>query len=138
MSRRTSPSTERRYPLATICRFWACRGHPSIASACGKRRTTRARPGAAALRVSPATLAPHRPATRAAHPHDGTVATERVDQVWGTDMTETFSTSEGRAYVFVAVDHCSGEFTGIHAASGASRWEALEPIRQGVSRHFAR
>jgi hypothetical protein len=29
---------------------------------------------------------------------------------------------EGRAYVFVAVDHCSGELVGIHAASGASRW----------------
>ncbi|MFC3167205.1 hypothetical protein [Paracoccus fontiphilus] len=51
-------------------------------------------------------------------------------------MTETFTTAEGRAYVFVAVDHCSGEFVGIHAASGASRWEALDPIRQGVARHF--
>ena len=37
---------------------------------------------------------------------------------------------------FVAVDPCSGEFAGIHAASGASRREALDPIRQGVSRHF--
>lgn len=93
-------------------------------------------------------LAPHRPAPRAAHPHDGTVVTERVDQVWGTDMTETITTAEGRAFgislgriafdasLFVAVDHCSGEFVGIHAASGANRWEALEPIRQGVSRHF--
>ena len=39
-------------------------------------------------------LAPHRPAPRAAHPHDGTIVTERVDQVWGTDMTETFTTAE--------------------------------------------
>ena len=81
-------------------------------------------------------LAPHRPTPRAAHPRDGTVATARVDQVWGTDMTETITTTEGRAYVFVAVDHCSGEFVGIHAASGTNRWEALEPIRQGVARHF--
>jgi len=81
-------------------------------------------------------LAPHRPAPRAAHPHDGTIVTERVDQVWGTDMTETFTTAEGRAYVFVAVDHCSGEFVGIHAASGASRWEALEPVKQGIAKHF--
>ncbi len=41
-----------------------------------------------------------------------------------------------RAFVFVAVDHCSGEFVGIHAAASASRWEALEPVRQGVSQHF--
>ena len=81
-------------------------------------------------------LAPHRPAPRLAHPHDGTIVTERVDEVWGTDMTETVTTAEGRAYVFIAVDHCSGELVGTHASSSASRWEALEPIRQGVARHF--
>lgn len=51
-------------------------------------------------------------------------------------MTQTFTTAEGRAYVFIAVDHCAGEFIGTHASSSASRWEALEPIRQGVTRHF--
>ena len=81
-------------------------------------------------------LAPHRPAPRLAHPHDGTIVTGRVDEVWGTDMTQTVTTAEGRAYVFIAVDHCSGEFVGIHASSSASRWEALEPIRQGMARHF--
>ena len=81
-------------------------------------------------------LAPHRPAPRLAHPHDGTIVTTRVDEVWGTDMTQTVTTAEGRAYVFIAVDHCSGEFVGTHASSSASRWEALEPIRQGVARHF--
>jgi transposase InsO family protein len=73
---------------------------------------------------------------RAAHPHDGTIMTDQVDHVWGTDKTETVTTDEGRACVFIAVDHCSGEFIGTHAASGASRWEALDPIRQGVARHF--
>jgi len=32
-------------------------------------------------------LAPQRPVQRDAHPHDGTIVTERVDQVWGTDMS---------------------------------------------------
>lgn len=81
-------------------------------------------------------LAPHRARRRPEHPHDGTIVTDRVDQVWGTDMTQTLTTAEGRAYVFIAVDHCSGEFVGTHAAHGASRWEALEPIRQGVAKHF--
>ena len=48
-------------------------------------------------------------------------------------MAETFTTAEGRAFgislgriavdasLFVAVDHCPGEFVGIHAASGANR-----------------
>jgi putative transposase len=81
-------------------------------------------------------LAPQRPVQRDAHPHDGTIVTERVDEVWGTDMTQTVTTGEGRAYVFIAVDHCSGELIGTHASSSASRWEALEPVRQGVTRHF--
>jgi len=81
-------------------------------------------------------LAPQRPVQRDAHPHDGTIVTDKVDDVWGTDMTQTVTTREGRAYVFIAVDHCSGELIGTHAASSASRWEALEPIRQGVARHF--
>jgi putative transposase len=81
-------------------------------------------------------LAPQRPVQRDAHPHDGTIVTDRVDEVWGTDMTQTVTTQEGRAYVFIAVDHCSGEFIGTHASSSASRWQALEPIRQGVARHF--
>jgi transposase InsO family protein len=38
--------------------------------------------------------------------------------------------------VFVAVDHCSAECVGLHAARRATRFEALEPIRQGVRRHF--
>ena len=34
--------------------------------------------------------------------------------------------------VFVAVDHCTTECIGIHAAKRATRFEALEPVRQGV------
>ena len=55
--------------------------------------------------------------------------------MWGTDLTTTI-TGEGPAAVFVAVDHCSAECVGIHAHSRATRFEALEPIRQGVRRHF--
>jgi hypothetical protein len=39
-------------------------------------------------------------------------------------------------HVFIAVDHCSGELVGTHASYSASRWEAVEPIRQGVAKHF--
>src|SRR4051794_21756079 len=51
-------------------------------------------------------------------------------------MTETVTVKEGRARVFVAVDHCSGECVGNHAARSGNRFEALEPVRQGVLRHF--
>lgn len=181
----TSPSVQRRYPLATVCRIWGVSratlyrqrlapagDEPCAAGRRGPRgaggdadllaairETIEASPFSgegyrkvwarlrfrgvrtAARRVrrimkAHGLLAPHRPALRAAHPHDGTIVTGQVDQIWGTDMTQTITTAEGRAYVFIAVDHCSGEFVGAHAASGASRWEALEPIRQGVAKHF--
>ena len=65
--------------------------------------------------------------------HDGTIIPETVDLMWGTDLTTTL-TGEGQVAVFVAVDHCSAECVGIHAARRATRFEALEPIRQGVRR----
>ena len=55
--------------------------------------------------------------------------------MWGTDLTTTI-TGEGQAAVFVAVDHCSAECVGIHAHARATRFQALEPIRQGVRQHF--
>ena len=67
--------------------------------------------------------------------HDGTIRTERVDEMWGTDLTSTM-TGEGQASIFVTVDHCSTECVGIHAARGATRFEALEPLRQGVRACF--
>lgn len=64
--------------------------------------------------------------------HDGTILTERPDEMWGTDATSCFTRGEGSATVFIAVDHCSAECMGIHTAKYGSRFEALEPIRQGV------
>ncbi len=83
-------------------------------------------------------LAPHRVGRRAERAHDGTITTTAVDVMWGTDMPETVTLRQGRARVFVAVDHCSGECVGSHAARSGSRFEALEPMRQGVLRHFGR
>ena len=48
--------------------------------------------------------------------HDGTITTEEPDAMWGTDMTTTVTTGEGLAHVFVAVDHCTCECVGLHAA----------------------
>ena len=56
--------------------------------------------------------------------------------MWGTDATTTIILEEGQAYVFVSVDHCTFECTGINASAKGDRFEALEPIRQGVRAHF--
>jgi len=68
--------------------------------------------------------------------HDGTIIPEGIDQMWGTDMTATVTVQHGQVAVFVAVDHCSAECVGIHAALSGTRHEALEPVRQGVKAHF--
>lgn len=81
-------------------------------------------------------LAPSRTgAPRGPRNHDGTIIPKTVDRMWGTDLTTTII-GEGQVAVFVAVDHCSAECVGIHAARRATRFEALEPIRQAVRRHF--
>lgn len=81
-------------------------------------------------------LAPTRVGSpRGPHDHDGTIIPDAVDTMWGTDLTTTW-TGEGQVAVFVAVDHCSAECVGIHAARRATRFEALEPIRQGVRHSF--
>ena len=81
-------------------------------------------------------LAPHRVGRTAAKPHDGTITTDKVNEMWGTDMTQTITIREGRANVFVAVEHANSEVVGIHASWSANRFEALEPVRQGVHRCF--
>jgi putative transposase len=81
-------------------------------------------------------LAPSRVGSpRGPRNHDGTIIPDTVGAMWGTDLTTTI-TGEGQAAVFVAVDHCSAECVGIHAHPQATRFQALEPIRQGVRQHF--
>jgi transposase InsO family protein len=79
--------------------------------------------------------------SRGGHPHgpkahDGTIITEKPDVMWGTDATTTVTVEEGTAFVFIGVDHCTFECTGIHASKKGDRFQALEPIRQGVREHF--
>ena len=58
-------------------------------------------------------LGAHQRTGRARGPrsHDGTIMTQQVDTMWGTDLTSVM-TGEGLASVFIAVDHCSAECFG--------------------------
>ena len=68
--------------------------------------------------------------------HDGTIIPEKPDQMWGTDATTTNTVEDAQVTVFIAVDHKTAECVGIHAAKPGTRYEALEPIRQGVRARF--
>lgn len=82
-------------------------------------------------------LSPSRqPEPTATHPHEGTIVAAAPDQMWGTDATATFTEAEGNVTVFAAIDHCTAECMGIHVVKRATRFEALEPIRQAVKEYF--
>jgi transposase InsO family protein len=82
-------------------------------------------------------LAPQRQSTPVtAKLHTGTIVTDRPNQMWGIDATATVTLDDGQVTVFAAIDHCTAECVGIHAVKRATRFEALEPIRQGVREYF--
>jgi putative transposase len=182
MSQATSPSTDKAYGLARVCRVWgiarstiygqrherampAARRGPLGPCADDElvahiRRLLEASPFPgegyrkvwARLRHSGIRTSPRRvlrlmrahqllAPTRQGHPHgpkahDGTIIPTQVDTMWGTDMTATFTRQEGQVAIFIAVDHYSAECVGIHAAKQGTRFEALEPIRQGVGTYL--
>jgi len=70
------------------------------------------------------------------HPHEGQIVTEAPDQMWGTDATATCTEAEGAVTIFAAIDHCTAECLGIHVVKRATRFEALEPIRQAIKERF--
>ncbi len=81
--------------------------------------------------------APTRSGTpRGPRSHEGTIIPPAPDMRWGTDLTGTWATRGGSVSVLLSVDHHTAEILGIHAAKRATRWEALEPVRQAVRRCF--
>ena len=185
MSQTCSPSTQRRYGLARVCRMWeVARSTVYFAQ---QRQTTAPTPTRkrgpkprwsdedlgekirAVLAASPFLGEGHRKVwarlrwqgvrtskarvlrvmreakllapTRVGHAHgpaahDGTITTDAPDQMWGMDATSCVTRQEGTATVFVVVDHCASECIGIHAAKPGTRFEAVEPLRQGVRAIF--
>ena len=158
MSGAQSISTRRAYGVQRVCRVW----HRARSSVYARRQATRS--PALCRRRGPIGAAPddvlvahirrvleaspfhgegseRSPKPRAGHAHgpkahDGTITTEAPDVMWGTDMTATVTVAEGAAFVFVAVDHCATACIGLHAAKRGNRFEALEPIRQGIRERF--
>ena len=68
--------------------------------------------------------------------HDGRITTDTPDEMWGMDATSTVTIEEGTATIFIAVDHCTQEYVGIHASKSAKADQALEPLRQAMRHSF--
>jgi transposase InsO family protein len=83
-----------------------------------------------------ALLSPHRRPQGTANLHEGTITTDRPNQMWGTDGIRIETLDEGWVWVFSAVDHCDACCVGIHAVKIGNRFAALQPIAQGLQGEF--
>ena len=112
-------------------------GHRKVWARLRGREVRAGKPRVLRLMREAGLLAPQRGGgPRGPRHHTGTIRTEAPDVMWGTDATSTATLRDGQVTVFVAVDHCTSELVGIHASRRATRFEALEPILQGVRARF--
>ena len=92
----------------------------------------RAAPDARERPAVAASSAPGRPRNL----HDGTITTDRPNEMWGTDGIRIETVDEGWVWVFSAVDHFDACCVGIHAVKTGNRFAALQPIAQGLQTEF--
>jgi transposase InsO family protein len=81
-------------------------------------------------------LSPHRHRQGSPQLHVGTITTLAPDLMWGTDGIRVQTVDEGWVWIFCAVDHFNAECVGWHIAKIGSRFAALEPLSQGLTRYF--
>ena len=81
-------------------------------------------------------LSPHRRPQGEPVLHDGSIITDRPNEMWGTDGIRIETVDEGWVWVFAAVDHFDACCVGIHAVKIGNRFAALQPIAQGLRTEF--
>lgn len=83
-----------------------------------------------------ALLSPHRRPQGEPVVHDGTIVTDRPNDMWGTDGIRIATVDEGWVWVFAAVDHFDACCVGLHTVKTGNRFAALQPIAQGLKTEF--
>jgi transposase InsO family protein len=68
--------------------------------------------------------------------HDGTIKTDRPDDMWGTDGTTFETVEDGWCWFFGTIDHCVEDIVGWSVVKKGDRFAALDAIRPGVKKHF--
>ena len=81
-------------------------------------------------------LSPHRRLQGDLNLHDGSIGTDRPNDMWGTDGIRIETVDEGWVWVFSAVDHFDACCVGIHVVKTGNRFAALQPIAQGLQTEF--
>jgi len=83
-----------------------------------------------------ALLSPQRAPQGEPNTHNGTILTNQPLEMWGTDGTTTQVVEEGTVWIFGAVEHFNAECVGIHASKSGDRFNAMEPVKQGIRKHY--
>jgi transposase InsO family protein len=81
-------------------------------------------------------LSPHRTVQGAPLLHDGTIITDRPNEMWGTDGARVQTVEDGWVWSFFALDHYNSECVGWHVAKVGDRFAALQPLATGILEHF--
>lgn len=68
--------------------------------------------------------------------HDGTIITQRPNEMWATDGKEFQTQEEGKCWFIGVIDHFNDEIMSHHLCSKFDRYAAMEPLRQAVKREF--
>jgi transposase InsO family protein len=68
--------------------------------------------------------------------HDGTIKTDRPDDMWGTDATTFETVEDGWCWFFGTIDHCVEDIVGWSVVKTGDRFAALDAIRPGEKAHF--
>ncbi|MEX3557357.1 MAG: transposase, partial [Burkholderia sp.] len=69
-------------------------------------------------------LSPHRRPQKPPNAHNGRIAADRPNEMWGADGTKVQTVDEGLIWIFAAVDHCDAARVGIHTSP---RWATALP-----------
>jgi len=83
-----------------------------------------------------ALLSPHRRPQGEPVLHDGSIITDRPNEMWGTDGARIETVDDGWVWVFSAVDHFDACCVGTHVVKTGNRFAALQPIAQGLKSEF--
>ncbi len=83
-----------------------------------------------------ALLSPQRAPRGEAKAHEGHITTERPNEMWGTDGTTVQGVEECTVWIFGVIEHWNAECVGLFACKKGHRFNAMEPVKQGLKKHY--
>jgi len=70
-------------------------------------------------------------------PHDGSITTDRPNELWGMDIKE-FKTSVGKIYFMGVIDHFNSEIKGWYVSDKHTHVEVMQALRNAVQNEFGK